>query len=60
MVTVETWDPEEFMKGAEPCSLFKDVSNEMIAERDKLLYDPLVLERARDWNYLATKVVGTY
>jgi len=56
--TLDEWDPAIFMKDAEPCTLFQDVTDELAEKRSKQLFDPYFLERARDWNYLAKRQVG--
>jgi hypothetical protein len=56
---MEIYDPNELMKDSEHCTLFEDVAKKLAKERNKLLYDPYWLERAKDYNALATQVVGS-
>ena len=55
----EKWDPKKLMEGSEPCSLFKDVNEEIQREQSKrVIVNEHQHEKDITWDYLANKPVG--
>lgn len=50
---------DEVFSDAEDNSLFQEVTNEMIEEDRKAVFDKSRIKRDNDWSELANKVVGS-
>ena len=50
--------PEDFMRGAKPCSVFDKLSKDLARESEGQLVDPVALRRGQDWSAVAYQVFG--